>query len=617
MLDIQKVDSGDYICVASNPSGSTAWKARLSVESPRNPNIHFNKMPHSSMFPEPPSKPFLVNTTETSITIKWERLGSSGTSSHIGSILESYSPDLKDGWMRVARHIQSDIFTVRNLRPNTKYQFIVRAENKHGIGYPSEVSDEIKTLDLTVDQSLNEIDTSQARMLLNDVNIRIKDLRTISSASVKIFWIIQGNVDFIEGYYIRYQDIKNDLQLGNTFDMVTVFGGVTTSHILSDLKKFTQYQFFVIPFYKNIEGKPSNILSAKTYEDVPSAPPYSITAKAINDSCAVIEWTPPPEESQNGRIMGYRFQIFENNTLLHANLTMDTPFNSLVLYNLSSGSFYTVRALAFTSIGDGPFSQMVYLNMDTASDFDGVHLQPSYQSNFFFNPFWFFLFIAIVIIILAVIIFRIALLYTNKRSKPIYEKANSMNENLSDNFPKYDSTSSKYSSCPDNNEYAEVNDLKSYSDNSDKATVAYAMTPLIEKMSEPTALHYDNGRKFTKSKGDDVSAEKLIAEHQNGLGYSGGLMKTTNSANRSNILPKYNSIVSYDQSKEKLKECKLGNYFPKVLNVGARQMSNISDYETADNPIQRNCAFDYDVSNVSSTDCLLKEKLLMFWFIGL
>jgi hypothetical protein len=43
--------------------------------------------------------------------------------------------------------------------------------------------------------------------------------------------------------------------------------GGTSSCKISGLQKFTTYEFFIVPFYKAVEGKPSNSRVARTLED--------------------------------------------------------------------------------------------------------------------------------------------------------------------------------------------------------------------------------------------------------------------------------------------------------------------------------------------------------------
>lgn len=75
---------------------------------------------------------------------------------------------------------------------------------------------------------------------------------------------IQGNKDYVEGFYVRYRDMAGGSQ---KYNMVTVLNGGALSYVLNDLKKFTKYEFFLVPFYRSVEGPPSNSRSVQTLED--------------------------------------------------------------------------------------------------------------------------------------------------------------------------------------------------------------------------------------------------------------------------------------------------------------------------------------------------------------
>ena len=59
-----------------------------------------------------------------------------------------------------------------------------------------------------------------------------------------------------------------------------------------------------MPFYKKLEGQPSNSLHIQTLEDVPSAPPTNIRAEMINKTSASLSWAPPPPQHRNGILKG-------------------------------------------------------------------------------------------------------------------------------------------------------------------------------------------------------------------------------------------------------------------------------------------------------------------------
>lgn len=51
------------------------------------------------------------------------------------------------------------------------------------------------------------------------------------------------------------------------FNIITVMNPAAQSHIVANLKKYTKYEFFIAPFYKTVEGQPSNSKVAQTFED--------------------------------------------------------------------------------------------------------------------------------------------------------------------------------------------------------------------------------------------------------------------------------------------------------------------------------------------------------------
>ncbi|CAG2102104.1 unnamed protein product [Medioppia subpectinata] len=367
-------DSGLYTCIASSESGETSWSASLAIESPRNPNIMFHRMPDPSTFPGPPQKPSIVNMTETSVTITWRRLGRAGSSPFIGSTVEYYSPELQTGWKVSATRVAADVYTVHDLQPDSRYVFYVRSENNHGLGPPSPISDEIRTLGSASSQHLPEYDLDEARVRLSSAAIELKDVRAVSSTAVKLYWDIQGSQEFMEGFYVRYRDMSSGPATAQKYNMVTVINSGSSSYVLSDLRKYTRFEFFLVPYYKNVEGKPSNTRTVMTHEDVPTGAPEKLTVKAVNLTAATIEWTPPAPEHRNGNLLGYNIHVLGNGSALHSNITVNSSISAIVLYNLTTGAVYSVRALAFTVVGAGPLSSPVALRMDPnllASKMDG------------------------------------------------------------------------------------------------------------------------------------------------------------------------------------------------------------------------------------------------------
>ena len=69
---------------------------------------------------------------------------------------------------------------------------------------------------------------------------------------------------FVEGYHIHIRDMSSK---DPHFDVVTLSGGGTRSHTLSDLRPDTKYSIFLLPYYEQITGNPSNLKTVATKED--------------------------------------------------------------------------------------------------------------------------------------------------------------------------------------------------------------------------------------------------------------------------------------------------------------------------------------------------------------
>ncbi|XP_075749789.1 protein sax-3-like isoform X2 [Rhipicephalus microplus] len=399
--DLQMLDSGAYTCKASSESGETSWTASLSIESPHNPNVNFHRSPDPSTFPGPPSQPVPVNTTETSITLAWRRSEKVGASSLKGYTIEYYSSDLQSGWVLAAHRVLSEKYTIQALRPDSRYVFIVRAENSHGQGVPSPVSEPIRTLGMAP-HFLPEFNLDEARAKLSACIVSLQDIRAVSSTAVKLSWKIQGMRDYVEGFYIRFRDMSGGSQ---KYNMVTVLNGGALSYVLNDLKKFTKYEFFLVPFYRSVEGPPSNSRSVQTMEDVPSAPPESVEVQVVNGTMATIFWSPPPPQHRNGRLRGYYVYVDGNSSNVHFNRSTNSTTNSLTLNNLKTGASYEARVVALTTMGGGPASSAVLFKMESPAE--STSLSTPFQNivtqSWFIALFGFLLLVAVTIFILLLI----------------------------------------------------------------------------------------------------------------------------------------------------------------------------------------------------------------------
>lgn len=89
-----------------------------------------------------------------------------------------------------------------DLRPDTNYVFLVRAENSHGLSLPGPMSDVAHTV-IANQHSVPQIELIRARDRLNSEILHLREVQSLSSSSVKIMWDV--SVFF---FFFKYRKIK-------------------------------------------------------------------------------------------------------------------------------------------------------------------------------------------------------------------------------------------------------------------------------------------------------------------------------------------------------------------------------------------------------------------------
>uniref|UniRef100_A0A182V3E7 Roundabout n=1 Tax=Anopheles merus TaxID=30066 RepID=A0A182V3E7_ANOME len=356
-------DQGLYTCVASSRSGKSTWSAFLRVESPTNPNVNFYRAPEPSEFPSAPGKPQIVNISNSSITISWLPSIKSGASDINGYLIEVFSSDMAKGWTTVPFKVSSTSYSYSPISPNVSYIFIVRAENDQGLGIPSLMSDPV-----SIGREFNhgeDINLSEAQATLSSGQVvNLLEANATDATSVRLAWEIV-NGQYVEGFYIYSRKVNSN----GTYRTLTVLhGGGASACTINGLEKFTEYEFFLVPFYKTIQGRPSNSRSTCTLEDVPTASPVNLEAVLLNTSAVYLKWEPPSNSTINGKLKHYHIIIrgydVHNISKVLTNMTVDGEAPKLLLANLSAGVTYSVSIAASTKVGIGPYSIPSILRLD-------------------------------------------------------------------------------------------------------------------------------------------------------------------------------------------------------------------------------------------------------------
>ncbi|XP_074155876.1 roundabout homolog 2 isoform X5 [Sminthopsis crassicaudata] len=342
-------DTGTYTCVATSSSGETSWSAVLDVtesEATISKKYDLNDLPGS------PSKPQVTDVSKNSVTLSWQP-GSPGSLPTNAYIIEAFSQSVSNSWQTVANHVKTTLYTVRGLRPNTIYLFMVRAINSQGLSDPSPISDPVRTQDIS--PPAQGVDHRQVQKELGDVIVRLHNPVVLTPTTVQVTWTVDRQPQFIQGYRVLYRQISG-LPSPSTWQNLDVKVPTERSAVLVNLKKGVTYEIKVRPYFNEFQGMDSDSKSARTTEEAPSAPPQSVTVLTVgnhNSSSITVSWDPPPLDHQNGIIQEYKIWCMGNETRFHINKTVDASIRSVVIGGLFPGIQYQVEVAASTSAGIG------------------------------------------------------------------------------------------------------------------------------------------------------------------------------------------------------------------------------------------------------------------------
>ncbi|XP_061483918.1 roundabout homolog 2 isoform X4 [Rhineura floridana] len=347
-------DTGTYTCVATSSSGETSWSAVLDVTESGGATV--SRKFDLNDLPGPPSKPQVMDVTKNSVTLSWQP-GTPGNLPTNAYIIEAFSQSVSNSWQTVANHVKTTPCTVRGLRPNTIYLFMVRAINSQGLSDPSTMSDPVRTQDIS--PPAQGVDHRQVQKELGDVIVRLHNPVVLTPTTVQVTWTVDRQSQFIQGYRVIYRQTSG-LPSPSAWQTLEVKVPTERSAVLINLKKGVTYEIKVRPYFNEFQGMDSESKSARTTEEAPSAPPQSVTVLTVgnhNSTSISISWDPPPPDHQNGIIQEYKIWCLGNETKFHINKTVDAAIRSVVIGGLYPGIQYRIEVAASTSAGVGVKSE--------------------------------------------------------------------------------------------------------------------------------------------------------------------------------------------------------------------------------------------------------------------
>ncbi|XP_029922880.1 roundabout homolog 2 isoform X7 [Myripristis murdjan] len=351
---IKLSDSGIYTCVAASSSGETSWSAFLEVKESGGVMVIKNR--DENELPGPPSKPQVTDVTKNSVSLSWQP-GMVGASPVSSFVIEAFSQSVSNSWQTVADHVKTTQFTVKGLRPNTIYLFMVRAVNSQGLSDPSPMSEPVRTQDIS--PPAQGVDHRHVQKELGEVIVRLHNPVVLSPTTIQVTWTVDRQSQFIQGYRVLYRQTSGMPSPG-PWQTQDVKVPSERSVVLSALKKGIVYEIKVRPYFNEFQGMDSESRTARTTEEAPSAPPQQVTVLTVgnqNSTSISISWDPPPPDHQNGIIQEYKIWCLGNETRFHVNKTVDAAIRSVVVGGLQVGVLYRVEVAASTSAGVGVKSE--------------------------------------------------------------------------------------------------------------------------------------------------------------------------------------------------------------------------------------------------------------------
>ncbi|XP_006881362.1 PREDICTED: receptor-type tyrosine-protein phosphatase delta isoform X1 [Elephantulus edwardii] len=185
-----------------------------------------------------------------------------------------------------------------------------------------------------------------------------------TATSITLTWD-SGNPEPVSYYIIQHKP-KNSEEPYKEID-----GVATTRYSVAGLSPYSDYEFRVVAVNNIGRGPPSEPVLTQTSEQAPSSAPRDVQARMLSSTTILVQWKEP--EEPNGQIQGYRVYYTMDPTQHVSNWMKHNVADSQIttIGNLVPQKTYSVKVLAFTSIGDGPLSSDIQVITQT-----GVPGQP-------------------------------------------------------------------------------------------------------------------------------------------------------------------------------------------------------------------------------------------------
>ncbi|XP_030874579.1 protein sidekick-1 [Leptonychotes weddellii] len=250
---------------------------------------------------------------------------------------------------------------VERLRPFTSYKLRLKATNDIGDSDFSTETDAVTTLQDVPGEPPSFVSVTPH-----------------TTSSVLIQWRPPRDESLnglLQGYRIYYRELESEAasatvsktlktpsalraELAAQSSFKTVNSSTLTTYELTRLKKYRRYEVILTAYNIIGESPASAPVEVFVGEAAPAMAPQNIQVTPLTASQLEVTWDPPPPESQNGNIQGYKVYYWEADSQNETEKmkVLFLPETVVKLKNLTSHTQYLVRISAFNAAGDGPQS---------------------------------------------------------------------------------------------------------------------------------------------------------------------------------------------------------------------------------------------------------------------
>ncbi|XP_067140821.1 neogenin-like isoform X3 [Centruroides vittatus] len=346
ILGLVYLDAGMYQCVATNPVDNIQASAQLIILDNDFPHptthatittLHLDRtsgdQPHSKDAPSQPQDVSAVIVSTRFVTLSW-REPAKANNIFAYSVYYREESSTRERVVNTSKSRLEEV-SIQGLKPSTSYYFRVVAYNQHGAGKSSE---EIMV------ETQDEVDVPGPPLELS--------AQPLSATSILVQWhppvILNGPIQQYKLYY---------MEVGTSEEHEVITS--EPKYILQGLKKYAEYSFWVIAENQNGPGQSTDEVAATTYQDIPSDTPQNVTLEAASSTSIIVRWEPPPKESQNGIITGYKIRYKQKGSRRGETVTTDGNRRLYALTGLERGLQYYVKLSALSINGSGPSTEWI------------------------------------------------------------------------------------------------------------------------------------------------------------------------------------------------------------------------------------------------------------------